>query len=301
MSAETDAALINAGTSITTTGMNAIAQGNINRKTRKYNEQMYDKQKQDALANWNMQNEYNSPAAQMKRLREAGLNPNMVYGHGQAVNTASTPQTPSPQSWNPKAADYSGMAESVGRYYNTKMQQINLSNAQKQGQVLDQEKIQKAAQTAQIVSSTAMSEFNRNLQSDLRQNSLDFAVANLNKVKAETAMTSHEDDRKGLMNKATIEEIAQRVRNMRVDNAKSQAEKERIVVETANALKTGVLQDLDIALQKRGIQRNDPMYFRWIARYLDTDDGQQALKRVAPSKDIAPKGNIERWLDRVFK
>lgn len=29
---------------------------------------------------WNLQNEYNSPAAQMQRFREAGLNPNLIYG-----------------------------------------------------------------------------------------------------------------------------------------------------------------------------------------------------------------------------
>lgn len=29
---------------------------------------------------WNLQNEYNSPVAQMQRFREAGLNPNLIYG-----------------------------------------------------------------------------------------------------------------------------------------------------------------------------------------------------------------------------
>ena len=29
---------------------------------------------------WKMQNEYNSPKAQMQRLQEAGLNPNLIYG-----------------------------------------------------------------------------------------------------------------------------------------------------------------------------------------------------------------------------
>lgn len=33
-----------------------------------------------AIDNWNMQNAYNSPAAQMQRFREAGLNPNLIYG-----------------------------------------------------------------------------------------------------------------------------------------------------------------------------------------------------------------------------
>lgn len=33
-------------------------------------------------AQWNKQNEYNSPEAQMDRYRQAGLNPNLIYGNG---------------------------------------------------------------------------------------------------------------------------------------------------------------------------------------------------------------------------
>lgn len=42
---------------------------------------------------WREANEYNSPRAQMDRLKAAGLNPNLVYGNGSAVNTAPTQKT----------------------------------------------------------------------------------------------------------------------------------------------------------------------------------------------------------------
>ena len=41
------------------------------------------RQRQQALDDWNMQNQYNSPASQMERFREAGLNPNEMYSQGQ--------------------------------------------------------------------------------------------------------------------------------------------------------------------------------------------------------------------------
>lgn len=48
------------------------------------------------LAMWNMTNAYNSPASQMQRLKEAGLNPNLVYGSGNVVgNAAGTVNAPS--------------------------------------------------------------------------------------------------------------------------------------------------------------------------------------------------------------
>lgn len=56
----------------------------------------YVQQKRDAIAFWNMQNEYNSPVAQMQRLKEAGLNPMLVYGSGSVDgNSTSAPSVPS--------------------------------------------------------------------------------------------------------------------------------------------------------------------------------------------------------------
>ena len=39
---------------------------------------------------WNAQNAYNTPVAQMKRLKEAGLNPMLVYGSGSHSFTAGS-------------------------------------------------------------------------------------------------------------------------------------------------------------------------------------------------------------------
>lgn len=40
-----------------------------------WNEQMYERQKQDALTMWKIENEYNSPKETMKRMVQAGINP----------------------------------------------------------------------------------------------------------------------------------------------------------------------------------------------------------------------------------
>lgn len=40
---------------------------------------------------WNMQNAYNTPAAQMERFKAAGLNPNLVYQMGTPGNASSAP------------------------------------------------------------------------------------------------------------------------------------------------------------------------------------------------------------------
>lgn len=41
---------------------------------------------------WKMQNAYNAPKQQMSRLKEAGLNPNLMYGKGTVGNAQTMPQ-----------------------------------------------------------------------------------------------------------------------------------------------------------------------------------------------------------------
>lgn len=68
-------ALIGGGVDMLQTVGNTIAGAVSAKKNREWNEKM-----------WHMQNEYNTPAAQMQRLKEAGLNPNLVYGQMSSSN-----------------------------------------------------------------------------------------------------------------------------------------------------------------------------------------------------------------------
>lgn len=61
-------------------------------KQREWSEQMQDKQNEWSLNMWNKTNEYNSPSAQVERLREAGLNP-LYYGlDGSSANGLESAQ-----------------------------------------------------------------------------------------------------------------------------------------------------------------------------------------------------------------
>lgn len=106
-----------------------IAQGKTNRKTRQWNEKMYKQQRQDALADWNMQNEYNSPSAQMARFRDAGLNPNLIYGQ---TNEGGVVRSTDVKSWNPQTPDISGMSRGMDRYFNAQMKEATINNLKAQ-------------------------------------------------------------------------------------------------------------------------------------------------------------------------
>lgn len=77
----------------------SIMQKRENQRQREYETQAYERSKQDNLDFWNMSNMYNSPEQQMARLKQAKLNPNLVYGQG-ANATVDTLKAPSPNTSN---------------------------------------------------------------------------------------------------------------------------------------------------------------------------------------------------------
>ena len=77
-------ALISPVTSIVGGLMQNNAQKKAEKRQFEYSKQLAAYQNDMNVANWERQNEYNSPANQMKRLQEAGLNPNLMYGNGTA-------------------------------------------------------------------------------------------------------------------------------------------------------------------------------------------------------------------------
>lgn len=55
-----------------------------------------EKSFKDQIKLFNLQNEYNTPANQMRRLTEAGLSPGLMYGSGAAAGGGNTPGVPQP-------------------------------------------------------------------------------------------------------------------------------------------------------------------------------------------------------------
>ena len=71
---------VNMGGSILSTILNNKQIQKTNEENKKFSLDMYNMNRRDALADWNRTNEYNSPAAQMQRFKDAGLSPHLIYG-----------------------------------------------------------------------------------------------------------------------------------------------------------------------------------------------------------------------------
>lgn len=82
------------------------------KKQYKYNKLLMEQQNAYNVANWEMNNRYNTPSAQRERLKAAGLNPDLIYQNGAAGLTSLTPNGVSGQSVS--APDLSGFGSGIG-------------------------------------------------------------------------------------------------------------------------------------------------------------------------------------------
>ena len=86
-----------------------------------------------AISNWNKENEYNSPAAQMERYKAAGLNPNLIYGQQNTGGTIQSGQvSTNPQDYQPdsikRGAALQAFAGAMSQYQDLIAKQGQIDN-----------------------------------------------------------------------------------------------------------------------------------------------------------------------------
>lgn len=205
---------------------------------------------------WGMQNEYNHPSSQMARLREANLNPNLIYGTSgnQSVGNAEAiaPSKASPH----EQRDWMQHLNAFAQGKNIGAQTDNL---REQNTVLQQEATLKALQASESESRTAMNKFDLGLKSELRTNSLEFANENVRRMRADATTAS-------LMAVFNDKTLADRIEAIKygVENAKASLKGTQL----DNQLKA-----YERDLNKLGLTKNDSRLFRILGNnWLDMKD-----------------------------
>lgn len=98
------------------------AQRKENERNRQYNLYLARLQNRWNLEQWQRENDYNSPTAQMARYRKAGMNPNLAYG--QPTLAASSPTLTSGASSTPQ--DMSPIGEGVRTFGQAQQMMLNM-------------------------------------------------------------------------------------------------------------------------------------------------------------------------------
>lgn len=262
-------------------------------RTRKWNEQMYWQQEEREEAKWRMQNDrddmvwdkqnayneriwqmmndYNSPMSQMTRFKEAGLNPNLIYGQSnEAGSIATANYGRSPQGRGSLGAsptphwDTPEWRDPLASIYQFQESAARTNNLEAQSQVAEQEKWLKQAE---IQSKKTANEKDSFMLDVIKATSLDAANLDNEKKRAEINRTNigtnidlSRNEREAAQSATSLQEAAERILNLRG---------QRMTIDLENQLKS-----MDIQLKAMGIQPTDNMFIRMLGRWLNLDNGE---------------------------
>lgn len=173
-----------------------------------YNREMADYQYDLNMKAWREMNAYNTPAAQMGRYMDAGLNPNMIYGQGGSAGNANGV----PSYDRPEGVAVGGnpinFSSALDAYQDYRLRTAQIEQIQAHTELTKQEAINKALTAEQIPAKTTAI----NTGTELTSEKLD----QLQGLRNYNFAIKENDYRKSQIE---VDQFAQRLVNMRQENA----------------------------------------------------------------------------------
>lgn len=143
------------------------------RETNRANERIAKNAQNFDLKMWNLQNEYNAPRSQMARLKEANLNPNLIYGSGNVSgNISSAPPKGREYEYNSPTPNLSQVLfpdplTILSEYQNYRRQEVEIDNTQNVSEYNKQKAINEALRAPNIEADTALKNASSKQKSEL--------------------------------------------------------------------------------------------------------------------------------------
>lgn len=255
-----DPSIIASGIAVAGSIGNTALQGGYAGKNKRQAEKMQKWTHDINLTDWGLENEYNSPKNQMKRLKEAGLNPNLIYGSGGAGMTGGSVNSTGNSSSNQDAPQFD-MTGVIKMFIDLQMldKQKDLIQAQMEATRTNEELSRVGIARGEQDMSMKNSLFPGQLTALELGNKK--TIAELEKIAADTQFTLDANERAAAMQAPNLEKAAEEILNLRKSRAKTDAEISHINQQIENLKQDVRLKLFDEELQKKGIPRNSPGWY----------------------------------------
>lgn len=253
--------------------VDAFSTGVQNRRSREFSREMYERTKQDNLAFWHLQNQYNSPAAQMQRFKDAGLNPALIYGQGSSGQAGQIP-TPDVQNVQFRTPEWGNAISSAGLTYMNAIYDFDIKQAQTdllkaQAANVVEETLLRAAQADETRTQEEQRRFDLNRAKDLRDIDFGYRKEQLRQLRVSTDLSIQRAALDAARTASSVQEAAQRIKESVERTKNTILERRRITSAIDLMQKSGELRQMDIDLRKQGINPNDPMWARMVGKLLE--------------------------------
>lgn len=241
-----------------------MAQSKYNKKAMKWNEKQIAQSRQWALDDYNRMNEYNSPAAQMERLKAAGLNPNLVYGNGATTQASPIKQSDAGvgSAGKPETPNYAALGNALSTYQDTQLKNQQLENMKTQRAVMqnDIEVKRKVAEKYGI--DIDNSRFDLDLKNSLRPTTEALQKTRLERAEQEIQIAWDQNAREWQKQTPTLEKMAADIQQTLANTKRTDQDTKNMQQNLENAIRDGKLKDFEIKLNQDNVTKSDPLYFR---------------------------------------
>lgn len=240
-------------------------QKDINEANIRANREQYEREQKAANENWSLANAYNSPMQQMTRLRQAGLNPNLVYGRG-ADNTAGSIQTiqksmPTQTAPRLELDKLSGMAN---EYANLKAVAAQTENTQQATMTAKANEELTKMNVAKVATETARSKFDLEQAKQLKNSVIEGARLD-NMMKYTTInVTLNRDQREQMANSKNLQKTTQDILE-----SEQRVLYQKMLMENNPKQQQYLQKQIDMMSVAIQNAKHDGTYKAWVARLAD--------------------------------
>lgn len=295
----TTGALIAGGGQLVGNVVGAITGNNQQKKARQWQEKM-----------WHMQNEYNTPTQQMQRLKDAGLNPHLVYGNGANVQAGPVGSPPPTQ----PTPDYGSAFATAQQAYVTnkladnqlKQGEADLLIKQEQLKGLQEDNVFKGLNNVdkqtemelknidlEVKTGTKLNTIEKSgLENEILKGNLETQKAQLGKIIADTLLSTDQL----ATNELNRQHIKVQIDKTSQDIVES-TERIKTMLSTRNLMGLEAqLKQISINLRQTGFQENDNA----IIRILGSSLGGAIKSLDVKNLDIQMTNKINEAIGNVF-
>lgn len=259
--------IIAAGSALAQSGINAASARAQQKRANEFNLDM-----------WNRQNAYNTPAEQMKRFKDAGLNPNLIYGQGNSGNAGSAPQFERLAESGLSPINVSDATSVFSQMYDLRTKNAQVDRLQAETENTKQETLLK------ILDGVGKTLQNKKLQAEapyfesIAKMSAEALDASIQKTKAATTFTLDENQRQAIQNSRNVAESIARVYQIETG---TELTKQMI----KNAGLEQVIKQLDAKLAGESVRPSDPLWYRHVMPVIEL-----IMERLKPKEEETSSG-----------
>lgn len=209
------------------------------------------------IEQWEREMAYNTPKAQMQRLKQGGLNPNLVYGTGSVTgNTSGRPPKSEVAQYQRPQIDYNYKVPSVmAMFQDAKVKQAQTNNINADTVNTDARTLTEGIKQKAVLTATELNTLKKNL--------------------FESTMKYQQDAKK-----AEFDILEQKLKNLKSDN------------QIKKTLRIGYRDDnkykkYKAELAEKGINLNDPLWLRQLQQWMQNNKiGAQELFEMGVNKIV---------------